>query len=126
MPNVENIRRVIDAIRTGDGHPEIGFNMRTFTPEPQYDYSDRGCGTAMCIGGWAFTLATGRRGTEGDDFEPAVEWLGLDDYRAETLFYPNGMEGWNATADHAIAVLEHLIATGEVDWSALPPSVGEQ
>jgi hypothetical protein len=127
MANAENIRLVIEAIRTGDGHPEIGFNMYEYTPVDDVpDQSGRGCGTAMCIGGWAYTLSTGEPANTDRRYgirDIAADYLGLTIPDAGTLFYAEGagQSTDDITADRAIAVLEHLIETGEVDWSVGAP-----
>lgn len=105
--NVENIKRVRDHIAA---LPADQFNMRRFTSE---------CGTAHCIAGWAGVLF----GTPGEFHGSSFgrEALGLDEETALDLFYcgdgAEGDEAWNSTPQQAVRVLDHLIATGEVDWS---------
>jgi hypothetical protein len=74
------------------------------------------CGTAACIAGWVNFLTTpGKRRSFIDE---AGHWLGLRPYQAHEMFLPNMF--WarreELTTAHAIALLDHYIATGEVDW----------
>ena len=44
--------------------------------------------------------------------------MGLDERQSHALFLPPvGMGAYEAEAPQAAAVIDHLIATGEVDWS---------
>ncbi len=74
------------------------------------------CGTAACVCGWAIALFEPRMFV-GDDIA-AADLLGLEPRMADELFYPTGFgrPGLYPLA-HAVAVLTHLIQTGEVDWS---------
>ena len=110
--NIVNINKTIEAIRH---QRDIGifFDMGTF-----FD-SNHSCGTSACIGGFAAILANGGTMRVGRDYESeGREYLGLDPETAGNLFYPGATEyGYEASADDAIKVLEHLKATGEADWT---------
>ena len=137
MPNVENINKVIDAIRTaGTGEYEgLGFNMfdffsRTKRVDPEYDdiidRSGHDCGTVACIGGWAYALSV----DETEDFwalgtsapaiyimDSAAEFLGLSETESRALFIPYvPCPLTRITVNQAIATLERLRDTGEVVW----------
>lgn len=71
------------------------------------------CGTAACIGGWADAI-WGRTTTNDE----AGERLGLSADEAWALFYPSS--DWlntDTTIAQALRVVDHFLATGEVDWS---------
>jgi hypothetical protein len=93
------------------------------------------CGTVGCIAGYAAVIALAEDGVGANQLvsDVAEDWLGLDHTRAKALFTPNCYsELFEATSTlvranyvpeyravkprHAVAVLEHLLATGEVDW----------
>lgn len=71
------------------------------------------CGTPMCILGWARAML----GTI--DTHAVSEALGLSDFQAKILFLNGFVIRPQPTAPQALAVLDHLIATGEVDWSVV-------
>lgn len=103
--NVENIKRVRDHIAA---LPPAQFDMREW-------HEDRECGTVCCIGGWAGLVLR-------DD--PEMGWprvgglLGLMPDRAHALFFMDETHANMArrTIPEAVAVLDRLIETGEVDW----------
>jgi hypothetical protein len=75
------------------------------------------CGTTACIGGWAkrmYSLETTY------DVGPC---LALEPLQAEALFYPgqalmsDGRPAFDAKPADAVRVLDHYLATGEIDWS---------
>jgi hypothetical protein len=117
MPNIENINKVIDAIRH---QKELGvfFDMGSFITKTHV------CGTAACIGGFAAICAKGSvqdilNGPSYID-DIGAEFLDIDEATVMDLFYPSANPyGYMATADNAIAVLEHLRDTGEADWSRI-------
>ena len=106
----ERIRILRDAIlRT----PE-DFNMSH--PDPHK------CGTPVCFFGWARELFfKGERATVAE----VVRFLGLTPVEGRDLFCmgdtsPNwavGSDPFNATAIQGARLLDHYLATGEVDWS---------
>lgn len=98
----------------------------------------KSCGTVACIAGWAAYLAQPGRppASTSHMMEIASEFLGLpeprvaalgDDYNdTDRLFFgwlpdrldrPNGLSLDAIAPEMAVKVLEHLIDTGEVDWS---------
>lgn len=87
------------------------------SPE-KFDMSEWRCGTAACIGGWTETLFAKKR--LGESAVGAL--IGLNPDQSEALFYPDlpdpdgDARAWNATPAEAVKVLDHLLATGEVDW----------
>ncbi len=76
------------------------------------------CGTACCIGGLS-EMMFGIQQTE----MMAGRVIGLGDEQSKALFYP--WKGTTTTYDEAkffsptqaVRVLDHLIETGDVDWS---------
>lgn len=111
------------------GLPAARFNMGNFSETVDgYDtdlsaYEVRhNCGTTACIAGWAEALFTNSNCISHDG--EATRLLGLSHVAASLLFYANadneddGAETyWDATPQQAANVLDHLIRTGEVDWS---------
>lgn len=117
---------------------KLGFAMDTFenTNDPN-DAAGRECGTTLCIAGWAVALgdrkryvrhAMAERGDNPFNRELITDWegegrelLGLSASEANRLFLPVDDEGdtYNfeeITVAQATAVLEHLLAEGDVDW----------
>jgi hypothetical protein len=115
--NIENIDKTIEAIRHAK-EKGIFFDMGMFIDR------NHTCGTAACIGGFAAILAKDGlknlpRYAENIDLI-AADFLGLDGEQAGSLFYPGATEnGWQASAENAIEVLEHLKETGEANWSRI-------
>jgi hypothetical protein len=122
--NVGNIRKVIEAIKAApwmeagptryipNGKMPDGFNMSTFL-------SSTICGTVGCIGGFAACLASKEAGeaaeTHGYNRLRADQYLGVDSDTLALLYLP--VDANDITPDQAVAVLEHLIETGQVDWA---------
>jgi hypothetical protein len=117
--NRENIRRVRDVIASNDA---ARFSMTALARDHQgystdaVDILTHRCGTAGCIAGWAVALLM--PGALADTIR-AARLFGLDwQTQGRALFCP---PGWDIpdryTQAQAVAVLDHLIATGEVDWS---------
>lgn len=98
----------------------------------------KSCGTVACIAGWAAYLAQPNKPPTSTAHmtEIAAEFLGLsapnavdlgeDHNETDRLFFgwlpdrydrPNGLSLDAIAPEQAIKVLEHLIDTGEVDWS---------
>lgn len=126
--NLANIKRVRDVIAA---LPPEKFDMssvylkggQSTWPGDAYLKSPKtvgrlleGCGTAACIAGW--TIAAhhpGARTRWGTDI--AAGLLGLDAVAAGQLFMPpNFQDSDRYTIPMAVRVLDHLMATGEVDW----------
>ena len=129
--NVELLKRIRNWIATPKpGEPN--FNMGNFIYadiEPDENGEDHWCNTCCCIAGAAVVFGAGdfearmdralssavedgRWGFELSIEDEATELLKLDNKRALSLFY----DGMDAKPAHAIAVIDHLIETGEVDW----------
>ena len=113
--NREAIQQVIDLIRNSP--PGINFDMSHFA-------GLHDCGTAACIAGYAIAMKVKSYSSDdiyaviGADFiQPAAEILGLTYEQGDALFLPGCFDGWEKiTPAHAIAVLNDLLATGEVNW----------
>lgn len=124
MANEANIRKVIEMIK----NEAYYFNMSDWCLNEievaRYDarYPDNICGTPACIGGWAQAIRKQEQIESGEvrtvDFgTDADDWLGLTEDETEALFYPETDAEWkDITREQAIAHLEHIIETGEVNW----------
>jgi hypothetical protein len=106
--NVENIKKVRDHLAQ---LPAEKFSMRTFD-------SVANCGTIACIAGWAKHLLNP---SAVHAETAAINALGLTKEQAYELFWLGDRLGpdplWDAGPQQAVSVLDHLIATGEVDWT---------
>lgn len=92
------------------GHPRIG--------RPSFGPVLHNCGTAACVAGWAMALFA-PRARPARVWNKAAELLGLDPGQAHELFEPDGY--WIPDAYsriQAVATLDHLIKTGEVQWTS--------
>lgn len=114
MANEENIRKVISMIEKKENY----FDMCSWdSNDPSIKYPENVCGTPACIGGWSEAIIRYEQKIEDDDFldeYTIAEWLGISDEAADELFY--GDFG-DANRQQAIAHLNHIIKTSEVDWS---------
>lgn len=85
-------------------------------PDERFDYgipvTFEECGTAFCIGGWARELFF--RGLAYEDVHEIGRSVGLSEDQADELFYQADGE---VTRTRAVAVLDHFLATGEIDWT---------
>lgn len=137
--NVENILRTADAIEQGSVRG-LGFNMMYWmsdtgvAPDQRPDHA---CGTTACIAGWAVTVMKRRAEAprdidgfaikiyrrDGGFMAAAADWFGLEGKDAYNLFYAqgSGLLRSQVTSAQAVAVLRHLAATGEVDWTISSP-----
>lgn len=129
MPNTENILKVADAIEnhTIEG---LGFNMGNFIGSADAAHADKtghNCGTIACVAGWSYAVRNGGVKPEPvdvEDFKWEVdgEWFGLETQKANILFYGYPGDGDSSPKpEKAVAVLRHLAATGEVDWTVEAP-----
>jgi hypothetical protein len=122
---------------TDDNYPEDGYPKDDDLPILAMKHG--ACNTSACICGWAIVmLATqeeyiNNRKNDGGAFALAGDLLGLDYDQAEELFspwdwqhlgggaggskYPDAYSFRAATPAEAVKVLDHLMATGEVDWN---------
>lgn len=141
MPNIENINKVIDALRKDQ---EVGthFIMRDFaqyidenTVPGEESGSYQLCNTALCIAGWANLLRMQEQDPDAlksADFisnagssRGAREWLGIPYEQADPLFAMSNARIGVSTFDRlvqdvrykaGIRVLEILRDEGVVDW----------
>lgn len=106
--NRENIQKVRDHIAS---LPPERLDMYNWFREAE-------CGTVCCIGGWTNLVL-------GPD-EPRERWsvskargrLDISYTQADELFFGAGVSSAVGPAQ-AVAVLDHLLETGEVDWSII-------
>lgn len=124
--NRENIQKVRDHIA---GLPAANFDMGDYgRSEP--------CGTVACIAGWV-DIVVGAHAEPTGISSNARDLLDLNSSQAFDLFwakdhtrldeFDNPVSRWEATPAQAVQVLDHLLATGEVDWSIIdtdPQKVG--
>ena len=120
---------VVDPLTITDPKERLAY-LRDFLralPEERFDMQHPGefedaeagdCGSAACIGGWARALFR----TSGPINIVGVTKLGLSADGVDRLFFPHadmadGTWAMCATTADAADVLDHLIRTGEVDWS---------
>jgi hypothetical protein len=133
MVNKDNIDLTINSIKGEiEATKNLGFNMDVFHGFSQYssDKSGRYCETVACIAGHAYNSIFGEPITAGLESTIVnvfnlVKELGISEKQSYELFY--GEIGDSKVIDiksirpeHAIAVLENLKETGEVDWSIIP------
>jgi hypothetical protein len=110
--------------------PEDNFNMITWGDTAQ-EFRDRiaargydlqrgkhPCGTVACIGGWTEKLW--QLNSAPNVLAPS-KLLGLTAELGQELFYPQGAKAawYDITNAQAVQVLDHLLDTGEVDWSII-------
>lgn len=93
-------------------------NFLATLPPEQFDMETWGdtceCGTPACIGGWCERLFSPDRSI----FEwEAGALIGLSKADAFDLFFPISQEPYSSTTAQAVQVLDHYLATGEIDWS---------
>lgn len=133
--NIENIRRVRDQIAADPTR----FNMAELVDLETQDVPRiNECGTAACIAGWAASLAGWKAPERDNPFDtyrslvatasdflglgPVTEWdfsTPADNQAAAELFFIGSAEDVyleDITAEQAIATLDRLIETGEVQW----------
>ena len=124
--NKQNVQILIDHLKT---QTHCGFNMGVYVThphEPLHDHSPNHCGTTACLAGHIYHIVHNMdltdedtMGLESEMFNVGKHFLDLSGYQAGNLFLglnsPTDLE--DITLEQAIKVLEHLKATGEVDWS---------
>lgn len=133
MINLENLARLRDAIITGDGHQEVGFNLFDwvdFSDNIVKDQSNRGCLTTACLGGWCRILQENTVPNVGSQFgssylKSTSDFLGIDYEEAENLCYASHTHKYKRiiTVEETLKVLDHLRDTGKVDWSIINEEV---
>ncbi len=119
----ERVAYLRDFLRT---LPPERFDMRTFGRRGVRDtqhmqngvrVSSDTCGTAACIAGWA-NLLWAKEGQMTNAHRRAANFLGLDRRASELLFWPwQSAGGFDSTPTKAASVLDHYLATGEINWS---------
>lgn len=121
-PERFNMRSWWSAV-TGGGLKLYGTRPEEFTAE---------CGTAACVAGWTVSVFRPRsplnefRGDWVEDVAGLI--LGLSSDEADKLFFPPDFfsertDEW--TPAQAADVIDHLLATGKVDWSVAQPRPSE-
>ena len=142
--NVENIKKVRDMIAACD---PANFNMSDFirsyelwgkTAEKlKQAQPEENCGTACCLAGWAVTAML-KEGANPLDFaakgypealnyynieKKAADYFGLSFIEARELFMADASRSNIREAQiqpsEAVAVLDNLVETGEVDWKQI-------
>jgi hypothetical protein len=144
--NIENVTKVRDHIKALDATRfamENYFGIRTSpkvrSPASQLNLGDLAnntnasiiegsCNTCACIAGHTLVVLEPNARTPRDETgitARAAKLLGLSKTKAGRLFIPDFCDNWfientvmeNVTRKQAVRVLNHLIETGEVDWS---------
>ena len=119
--NIENLKLLRDSIEKS-----MAFDMTDwpiFFSEYDVEFNNgHYCGSAACIGGHAEALMIHNDDISGVATMSEVRlWLDLSPIDANRLFFPNlyncGVSISNITQEHAVRCLDHLIKTGEVNWS---------
>lgn len=113
--NVERLIRIRDLILAKPEQFNISVWIRDSTDTYNLKADPHDCGTVACIGGWAELLYRG---------EDASRALGLPE--SSNLFTPTYYDRPSYARDFynakvAASVIDKLIATGKVEWPALPP-----
>lgn len=114
--NVENIKKVRDHLAA---LPPEQFDMSWW-------HTEQSCGTVCCIGGWTGAILA-QNADLPDNHTAAL--LGIDSIQADDLFFMinANVNMRDRTIPEAVAVLDRLIETGEVDWDwaiANPAQIG--
>lgn len=93
--------------------------------DKHFDMREWDCGTSACIGGWIERLF--KLDPEGH-WQDTGEAVGLTRDQASELFFMDGtsfpME--KVGRREAVAVLDHYLDTGDVDWDAAIAKLSEQ
>lgn len=102
--------------------PRERFDMAVYSMGADYDDGDvRGpqvlhdCNTRACLCGWTVALFAIDAAT--DDEGAAASALGLDEDEWRALFIPRHKDRGQIENREAVAVLDHYLATGKIDWS---------
>lgn len=121
--NRENVAKVRDVIAA---HDPSRFDMGAWAEQVHTNLDVEptellhNCETAGCIGGWTQALFETEADHQTASAARASKFLGLPEHEGETLFYVYGCakDMDDVTQAHAVAVLDILLETGEVDWGA--------
>lgn len=112
-------------LRVRDTIAGLSCKMFDMSESGEVEDAERGsCDTAACIGGWARAVLR-RRVNSIYELGP---YLGLTEPQARTLFYPgvtgteatlmsDGESPYDASPHQAVRVLDHYLATGEINWA---------
>lgn len=96
------------------GEPHTDIHRSVFDPKEVVNE----CGTAACIGGWAFALFMSEVFVDNENFiDQLASLMALTVEEAGELFMPDGHHAGIQTREDAIRTLDHLLETGEVVWS---------
>lgn len=135
--NVENIKRVRDHIAA---LPDERFNMLSYVGvrdeaggvcdlyvdgATNASALEGSCGTCACIAGWTLAIFAPDEPKSDNEIADAGKILDLTFAQARRLFEPNnhapefGRLLSGVTRSEAVAVLDRLMATGNVDWSII-------
>lgn len=106
-PGPKTAQAVLELVRL---YPEMHYQGAWFSRQSQPHTT---CKTTLCVAGWAQWLHEGLvrddNDIPGEDVETkATQYLGLNDFNANRLFY--------ATAEDAIRALEFVARGEEIDW----------
>lgn len=122
--NRENIIKVRDVIA---GLPAERFDMVDYVGYVGVEWRGpvnlkNDCDTCACVAGWVTAVIPGFDREGVAYFRFATRAFDLDRTVARSLFLPEGSVAgglvYTATPAHAVAVLDHLLETGKVDWDA--------
>ena len=106
--------------------PMRNFKLQSFEDEPFFHMATFfDCGYPSCVGGWAAALFSqkNRMVRPGITSDIAGKLLGLDNDKADCLFYPEPeYNRYNISQKHAAACLRHLALTGAVNWTRKAPA----
>ena len=122
--NVDNIRKTIESLKASTTYDQTDFTNP--------------CGTPACIAGHAavnagYTLRTNSYTVTNENGciewidNIASKWFGLKDnsdesyqmFRCDPLGKDEEQRALFTTKEHAIAMLENFIKTGEINWNAI-------
>lgn len=113
--NIERLTQVRDWLAAGGDEETVSFDMEAYIIHKKEEDGWPSCATTCCIGGY-IELKWGKVG------EIRPEYLvGLTTKQWYSLCFPSsnlsdGSSPYDATAEQAAKVVDHLIKTGEVDW----------
>ena len=135
--NTELLIQVRDAILA---HPEQYNQSCWFHESGEHNKNDMRCNTPSCVAGWAIHLGApdreyvhadvvktfartllGLTALQGDLLFDGCPVLSVKETDDQSAFFDMTVDSVVApNAEKTAAVIDHLIATGEVDWSVEP------
>ena len=115
--NKENLLRVADAMEKQE-YP-VGYNQEGWRDKGALDCSGRGCGTTMCIAGWAEVVRTGKL-TFNVDYvsDRAAKFLDLTSSQERDLFRAFPFMRSRPSLADAVAVLRYAAEHDVINWNA--------